>query len=341
MLRNLLPSSGCDPAQGTEKDDLMAPRSIWKGSITFGLITIPVKVFTAVGREAKEKIDLHLLHDKDGERIHYVRNCEKGHKDLDWDEIVKGYEYSKGRWVEITDEDLEALELESLRTIDVVSFVPYEQIDPMYFDKSYYVVPDESSMKAYRLMIEALEEEGVVGLAKVAMREREHLCSLRVSEDMMLMETMHWPEELRSAKFDELRKRPKLQDRERKMARQLIRELTDDFDPSQFKDEYHKALKKIIDKKIKGEEIVIPERAEEPERVVDLMEALKTSVEAARRGEKPKPVEPKTKKRSDDGEVDLTSLTKAELDQRAKELAIAGRSKMDKKQLIKAIRKAA
>lgn len=315
----------------------MAPRSIWRGSITFGLITIPVKVYTAVGRESDEKIDLHLLHEKDGERIHYSRNCEKGHKDLDWDEIVKGYEYSKGKWVEITDEDLEALELESLRTIDVVSFVPYEQIDPMYFDKTYYVVPDEASVKAYRLMSEALEDEDLVGIAKVAMREREHLCLLRPGDGVLVMETMHWPEEVREAKFDELRKRPKVQDRERKMARQLIKQLSDDFDPSEFRDEYHKAMKKLIDRKIKGEDIVVPEKPEEPESVTDLMEALKASVAAAKKGEKPKV--PKKQKAAISRE-DLSSLTKEELAARATDLDIEGRSKMDKDELLKAVRKA-
>lgn len=318
----------------------MAPRSIWRGSITFGLITIPIKVFTAVGRQAGEKIDMHLLHEKDGERIHYSRNCEKGHKDLDWDEIVKGHEYSKGKWVEITDEDLEALDLESLKTIDVVTFCPYDQIDPMYFDKSYYIVPDEAAVKAYRLMTEALLDENLVGIAKVAMREREHLCCLRVSDDVMVMETMHWPEELREASFGELRKRPKVQDRERKMARQLIKQLSEDFDPTQFTDEYHKALKKLIDRKIKGEDIVIPEQEEEPERVVDLMEALRASVEAARRGEKPKAPK-RSAGKSSNKDQDLAKLTKQELEERARQLDIAGRSKMSKKELIKAIEKAA
>ena len=327
----------------------MAPRSIWRGSITFGLITIPVKIYTAVGRERGEKIDLHLLHEKDGERIHYSRECEKGHKDLDWDEIVKGYEYQKGKWVEITDEDLDALDLESLHTIDVVSFVPYEQIDPMYFDKSYWVVPDEAGVKAYKLMTDALLDEQLVGVAKVAIREREHLAALRISDEIMVLETMHWPEEMREPKFAELRKRPTVQDRERKMARQLVQQLTEDFDPTRFKDDYHKALKKLIDKKVKGEEIVVPEKTEEPETVVDLMEALKASVAAARRGEKPKPPKKKSggssngrargNRRAKD--EDLASLTKQELEERAKKLDIAGRSKMDKKQLIKAIQKVA
>lgn len=316
----------------------MAPRSIWRGAITFGLITIPVKVYTAVGRDPEDKIDLHLLHAKDGQRIHYSRNCEKGHKNLDWDEIVKGYEYEKGKWVEITDEDLEALELESLKTIDVMSFVNYEEIDPIYFDKTYYVVPDESGIKAYRLMLDALSDEQLTGIAKVAMREREHLCALRVADGVLVLETMHWPEEIRDAEFDELRKRPRVQDRERKMARQLIRHLAGEFDPGQFEDEYHKALEKLIRRKIEGKEVVVPEKAEEPQKVVDLMDALKASVEAARRGERPRaPVAAGDK---GNGRESLRSLTKKELEDRAKKLDIPGRSKMDKSELVNAIRRA-
>ena len=262
-------------------------RSIWKGSITFGLITIPIKLYTAVGR-GDEGVDLHLLHEKDGARVHYERKCEKGHKDLDWDELVKGYEYEKGKWVVITDEEMEALELDSLRTIDVVNFSPLEQIDPLYFDKAYYVVPEESATKAYHLMVEALLDEQLVGVCKVAIRDRERLASLRIADGVMVLETMHWPEQLREADFDELRKRPKVQDRERKMARQLVQQLSDDFDPTQFKNEYHKALKKLIDRKVKGEEIVVAEEPKQPDAgVVDLMEALKASVEAARQGKNP------------------------------------------------------
>ena len=203
----------------------MAPRAIWKGSITFGLITIPVGLYSAVGRE-EEKFDFHLLHEKDGARIHYERTCDKGHKDVDWDEIVKGYEYKKGKWVTITDEDLAALDLESLRTIDVVTFAPHEQIDPIFFDKSYYLVPEEQAVKAYRLVADALEDEQLVGVCKVAIREREHLAALRVKDGMLVLQTMHWPEEIRDAKFAQLRKRPRVDDRERKMARQLIQHLS-------------------------------------------------------------------------------------------------------------------
>jgi DNA end-binding protein Ku len=318
----------------------MAPRAIWKGSVTFGLITIPVGLYSAVGRE-EDKFDFHLLHEKDGARIHYERRCDKGHKDIDWGEIVKGYEYSKGKWVTITDEDLEALDLETLRTIDVVTFAPQEQIDPIFFEKSYYMVPEEQALKAYRLIVDALEDEHLVGVCKVAIREREHLAAMRVKDGMLVLQTMHWPEEVRAAKFEQLKKRPRIDDRERKMARQLIQHLSSDFDPSQFKDEYHKALKKLIDKKIKGEEIVVPPQPEETGQVVDLMEALRASVDAARQGKKPKPPRARkaTSKKSKDSQ-DLAGLSKQELLDRAKKLAIAGRSKMGKDDLVKAIRKA-
>ena len=322
----------------------MARRAIWKGSITFGLVTIPIKIYTAVGRPPGQRIDLHLLHEKDGQRVHNTRTCEKGHKDLDWDEVVKGYEYEDGKWIEITDDELEALDLKSLRTIDVASFVPYEQIDPLYFDTAYYVTPDEAGVKAYRLMSLALSEEGLVGIGKVAIREREHLCTLRISDDVMVLETMHWPEELREAQFDELRKRPRVLDRERKMARQLIQQLADDFDPTEFDDEYYKALRKLIRKKIKGEEIIAPEKIEEPERVVDLMEALQASVEAARRGERPNPPRQSSERPpSGNGRGtrdDLDALSKRELENQARGLDIRGRSKMDKHELARAIRRA-
>lgn len=316
----------------------MAPRAIWKGSITFGLITIPVGLYSAIGREA-DKFDFHLLHEKDGARIHYERTCDKGHKDVDWSEIVKGYEYSKGKWVTITDEDLEALELESLHTIDVVTFAPDEQIDPIFFDKSYYMVPQEEAVKAYRLIVDALEDEHLVGVCKVALREREHLAAMRVKDGMLVLQTMHWPEEVRDAKFAALRKKPRIDDRERKMARQLIQHLASDFDPKEFKDEYHKALKKLIDKKIAGEDIVVPPEPEPAGEVVDLMEALRASVEAARQGKKPQPPKKKEAK-SASGAEDLSGLSKQELLDRAKELDISGRSKMGKPELVKAIQKA-
>jgi DNA end-binding protein Ku len=234
--------------------------------------------------------------------------------------------------------------LESLRTIDIVTFAPVEQIDPIYFEKTYYLSPDADAVKAYRLVLDALEEQGLVGVCKVALREREHLSALRVMDGTLVLHTMHWPDEIRDAKFDELRKRPRINDRERKMARELIEQLSGDFDPGKFRDEYHRELKKLIRKKIKGEEIVVSEPEPERAEVVDLMDALKASVDATRKGERPKRKAPSNKRqrrRSGKKDDELRSLSKDELSKRARKLEIPGRSNMDKGELIKAIRRSA
>lgn len=309
-------------------------RAIWSGAVTFGLISIPVKLYTAVGR--KEDIDLHLLHEKDGERIHYQRVCDKGHE-VDWDEIVKGYEYEKGRWVTLTDDELEALDTQSLKTIDVATFVPLEQVDPIFFDKTYYVAPEEAGIKAYRLLVHALDAEELVGIAKVAVREREHLAAIRVANGEIRLHTMHWPEEIREQDAT-AGKRVTLRDQEKKMARQLVQQLTGDFSPEEFEDDYFRALQDIIDKKIKGEEILVPEPQEEPAGVVDLMEALKQSVAAARAGRDPKkPATGDRPAKAHGAESDLRKLTKGELYNKAQELEIPGRASMDKDELIRAI----
>ena len=310
-------------------------RAIWSGAVTFGLISIPVKLYTAVGR--KEDIDLHLLHEKDGERIHYKRVCDKGHQ-VDWDEIVKGYEYEKGRWVTLTDDELDALDTQSLRTIDVATFVPLEQVDPIFFEKTYYVSPEEAGLKAYRLLVHALDTEDLIGIAKVAIREKEHLAAIRVANGEIRLHTMHWPEEIRAAESTGDQKRVALRDQEKKMARQLVQQLAGDFSPEEFEDDYFRALQEIIDKKIKGEEIVVPEAAEEPAGVIDLMEALKQSVEAARAGRDPKKA-PKVgrPKHAHSAESELRNLTKGELYNKAQELEIPGRASMDKDELIRAI----
>lgn len=256
-------------------------RAIWSGSITFGLITIPVKLYSAIGRE--DEIDLHQLHAKDGEPIHYDRVCEAGHK-VEWKDIVKGYEYEKGKWVTFTDDELEALDTESMRAVDVVTFVNSDEIDPIYYDTTYDVAPDESASKAYKLFVDALSSEGLVGVSKVAIRNRERLAAIRVVDGEIVLQTMHWPDEIRKADFKKPSGRVQLRDNEKKMARRLVQQLTDDFDPGQFSDEYHNALRALAKKKISGEEIVVPKRHEEAEAAEDLMEALKRSVEAVRSG---------------------------------------------------------
>lgn len=259
-------------------------RALWKGAITFGLITIPVKLYSAVSEKG---VKFHMLHESDGGRIKYKRECSVCGQEVAWEDIARGFEYSKDHYVMFSDEDFDALEVDSVRAIDVVSFVPLEQIDPIYYNKTYYVAPDPSGVKAYKLLAEALEAEGQVGIAKVALRDKEHLATIRLKDDMFVLETMHWPDEIRAPEFEELDKKIDVRDNEVKMARQLVQQLSTDFDPDAFSDEYREAVEAMVEKKVEGQEITVaaaPE--EEPTKVVDLMEALKASVEAAKKNKK-------------------------------------------------------
>jgi DNA end-binding protein Ku len=257
-------------------------KALWKGAITFGLISIPVRLHSAV---QEKSLKFHLLHDEDHGRVKYQRVCSKCGKEVTWDDLVRGYEVSKDTYVTFTDEELQAVDVESIRAIDVVSFVPLESIDPIYFNKTYYVAPEPSGLKAYRLLAGALEAEQQVGIAKVALRDKEHLATIRLKEDVFVLETMHWPDEIREPAFEELSKNVDVRDQEVKMARQLVQQLSDDFKPDEFQDEYRVALEALVEQKIEGQEISVapaPEE-EEPEKVVDLMEALKASVEEAKK----------------------------------------------------------
>jgi DNA end-binding protein Ku len=269
------------------------PRALWSGSITFGLVTIPVKLYSAV---SDRRLPLHLLHEKDNEPIHYKRECEKGHEVDDWKEIVKGYEFEKGKWVTFTDEELKSLDAGSVRTIDIVNFAPMDQIDPVYYDKTYYLAPQEGGTKAYRLLSTALEEEGLTGVCKVAIREKEHLAAIRLMDGRLALQTMHWPDEIREPAVEKHEsKRVQVRDQEVKMARQLVRQLTGDFEPDHFRDEFAKALKKLARAKIEGKEIAEVETKEEPSEVVDLLDALRRSVESAKSG---RPGKKTTKKKN-------------------------------------------
>jgi DNA end-binding protein Ku len=256
-------------------------RSLWKGAITFGLISIPVRLYSAVQEKG---LKFNLLHDEDGGRIKYERTCAKCGKKVNWDDIVKGYEYSKEHYVTFSEDELGALDIDSIRAIDVVAFVPLTDIDPIYFNKTYYVAPEASGLKAYRLLSEALEAEGQVGVAKVALREKEHLATIRLKDDVFVLETMYWPDEIRPAEFEELTKKVSVRDNEVKMARQLIQQLATDWQPEEFRDEYREKLEELVAKKVEGEEITVAaEPEQEPTKVVDLMEALKASVEQAKK----------------------------------------------------------
>jgi DNA end-binding protein Ku len=256
------------------------PRTMWKGAISFGLVSIPVKMYPAT---EEKSLSFNQLHDEDHGRIRYKRVCEKDGEEVPFEHIVKGYEVEKGTYVVLEDEDLDKVPVESTRAIDILQFVDLEEIDPIYYKKTYYLIPEETGVKPYALLRKALGDDGKVGIAKVAFREKEHLCALRIKDKAFVLETMYWPDEIRAAEFDELDKSPSVREQELKMARSLIESLTEDWDPNQFKDEYREALLDIVEKKVAGEEIEVVEE-EEPTKVADLMEALRASVEAARAG---------------------------------------------------------
>ena len=257
------------------------PRSMWKGAISFGLVTIPVAVYPAT---EEKTLRFNQLHDEDLGRVRYKRTCEKDGEEVTFEHIVKGYEYEKDHYVVLTDEDFDAVPVQSSRAIDIVQFVDLDEIDPVLYKKSYYLVPDATGAKAYSLLREAMSQDNKVGIAKVSFRDKEHLAALRFRDDAFVLETMYWPDEIREADFGGVDVEVKVRTQELEMARQLIANLTGDWDPSQFTDEYREALMKIVEAKISGEEIEIV--ASEPTaKVVDLMEALKASVAAAKKKE--------------------------------------------------------
>ncbi len=266
------------------------PRAMWKGAISFGLVTIPVSVYPAT---EEKTLRFNQLHDEDGGRIRMKRTCSVDGEEVGYEHIVKGYEYEKDRYVILTDDDFEAIPVESSRAIDIQQFVDLEEIDPMQYKKSYYLVPEETGAKAYALLREALNRAGKVGIAKVSFRDKEHLAALRFRDDAFVLETMYWPDEIRDADFGGVDVSAKVRDNELEMAQTLIENLTAEWDPAEFKDDYREALLRIVEAKINGEEIEVVE-AEPTAKVVDLMEALKASVAAAKQSTKEAPA-PKKK----------------------------------------------
>ena len=255
------------------------PRTMWKGAISFGLVSIPVGMYPAT---EEKSLHFNQLHDEDMGRIKYKRVCSVDGEEVPFEHIVKGYETEKDRYVVLEDEDFDAVPVESSRAIDIVQFVDIAEIDPMQYQKSYYLVPEETGVKAYALLREALEKEGKVGIAKVAFRDKEHLAALRFRDNVFVLETMYWPDEIRPAEFDTLDKDAKIRPQELQMAQTLIENLTAPWNPDEYKDEYREALLEIVEKKAAGEQIEAVEAAP-VSKVVDLMDALKASVEAVKK----------------------------------------------------------
>jgi DNA end-binding protein Ku len=303
-------------------------RAIWGGSIAFGLVNVPIRMFSAV-----EEHDLHFnyVHEPDGSRIGYEKICKAEGKPVPDDEIVKAFEYEKGEYVYMQDEDFEAAAAEGHRTIDIRAFVPYEEIDPIFFERTYYLAPAEGGEKVYALLARAMEDAGLAGVAKFVMRDRQHLGALRVREGVITLERMHFADEIRDA--SELApKDGKVAKQELAMAAQLIEQFTGKFEPERFRDTYRDALCEIIEARRKGEDVHV-EPPTEPEAPTDLMEALRASVDAARGRRGGRGLE------AADGE--LEDMPKDELYRLAKEADIPGRAGMSKSELVKALRRAA
>jgi len=265
-------------------------RSIWKGAISFGLVTIPVKLYSAT--EAKD-VSFHQVRRSDGSRIKYKRVSAVDGEEVPYGEIAKGFELSSGETVVLTDEDFKDLPLTTSRAIDVLQFVPLEQVDPIYFEKSYYLEPDKAGVKPYALLRDALADSGKVAVVKVALRNRESLATLRVRDGVFVLETMLWPDEVRTPDFGFLDEQIEVRPQELAMAGSLIETLSGDFDPGQYKDSYREALQQVIEAKVAGQEVVAPADAQPTSgTVVDLMAALRASVEAAKKGRPESVAEP-------------------------------------------------
>lgn len=255
-------------------------RPIWKGAISFGLVTIPVGLYSAT---EDKRPKFRQLRDADNSRIRYKRVAEKDGVEVPYENIVKGYEIDKDRYVVFTSQELsDIMKGISGGIVDVVQFVKQSEIDSIYYKKSYYLAPEETGAKAYRILHIALARKNMVAIARVAIREREQMATLRAEEEAIVLEIMHWPDEIREPRFEYLDTPVEIRDEELAMAEMIIDNLTSPFDPSAWHDNSREAVEEAARKKIEGQEIVSPETPTATG-VVDLMEALKASVEATKR----------------------------------------------------------
>ena len=251
--------------------------AIWKGSVSFGLVNIPVELRTAV---RADHISFRLLHKESLSPVKYERVSKDEGEPIPWSEIVKGYEYEKGKYVVMTDADFKAAAIEGSKTIDIIDFVKEEEIDPRYFETPYYLVPAKGAEKSYALLREAVRKTGAVGIGKIIIRQNQHLAGIKVVGDALILEIMRFSNELVDAKEYTFPKRDNVRPQELKMAEQLIGNLAEPFDPDKYTDDYRSNLMKIIKAKMKGKKPKLPEREEAPDTgVLDLMSKLRASLE--------------------------------------------------------------
>jgi DNA end-binding protein Ku len=263
----------------------MPPRSIWSGVISFGLVSVPVRMYSAT--QSKE-LKFHFVHKDDLEPVGYDKVRKDNGKHVDADDIVRAFEVEKGKFVPVTEEDIDRLDIELTHSIDICDFVDIDEIDPIFFRSAYFLAPQEGAEKPYALLVKALEETGKVGIAKVVIRNKQHLAALRPYKGALVLETMYYADEVREPEVPKL---PPVREAEVEMAKSLVENLSESFKPDRYHDRYRDELLGLIRAKAKGKELPEPEQAEEGE-VVDLMEALRASVERTRKQKakaKPKP----------------------------------------------------
>jgi DNA end-binding protein Ku len=261
-------------------------RAIWKGSISFGLVNIPIALYPATRRE---ELKFHLLRAKDLSPVNYKRVAEKDGKEVAWDEIVKGYEYEKGKYVVLKDEDFQRVDLEATQTVDIQDFVEVDEIDPMYFYKPYYLEPQKGGDKAYVLLRNALQDTDKVGIAKVVIKTRQYLAGVKPEGDVLILELMHFAEELADPKQLHVPKKLELGKRELDMAKALVGSMSAKWDPGKYHDDYREALMEVIEEKVEsgGKEIEEkPKPKKASTKVIDLVSVLRRSLEQSGAGKK-------------------------------------------------------
>jgi DNA end-binding protein Ku len=306
------------------------PRAIWSGSISFGLVSVPVRAFSAI---SEKDLHFHYVHEPDASRIGYEKVCKEEGRPVPDEEIVKAFEYEPGEYVYMSDEDFEAAQAGTTKTIDIRDFVDYEEIDPIYFERTYYLAPEEGGEKVYAVLARAMSDSGLAAIGKYVMRDKQHLGCLRVRDGVITLEKMYFADEVRPAEGI-APERAEVAKPELEMAGKLIESFRSPFEPEKYEDTYRDALCEIIRAKRAGQAPRV-EKAEEREEAPDLLSALRASVKAAqarRAG---------TRGGGGDRDGDLGRLSKDELYDRAKAADIKGRADMSKEELIEALRTAA
>lgn len=287
----------------------MAPRSLWSGAISFGLVNAPVRLYSAV---AEHKLHFHFLHVKDDSPIGYEKVCKKENRPVPDEEIVKAFEYTKGKYVYMEDEDFEAARMRGYKTIDIEAFVAYEEMDPIYFAKTYYVGPQEGGEHVYALLARAMDESGLAAVARFVMRDQQHLGVLRVRKGVITLEQLYFQDEIRP--IDEIKSESggRIKKEELELAARLIASFTDRWQPSKYKDTYRDELMKVIEAKRKGKQVHAAAEVEEAGELPDLMTVLRESVEHAGQGRSRT-----TRKRSTSGRSTSTTRSKTARTKRA------------------------